>query len=32
MLIKKISLGKATGRNDHYMISMNGQKPKIGGN
>ena len=32
MVIKKISLGEATGRNGHYMISMNGQKPKIGGN
>ena len=30
-LIKKY-LGKATGHNDHYMINMGGQRPKIGGN
>ena len=32
MLIKKIFLGKATGHNDHYMINMDGQRPKIDGN
>ena len=32
MLIKKRSLGKATGHNDHLMINMGGQRPKIGGN
>ena len=29
---KKRFLGKATGHNDHYKISMGGQRPKIGGN
>ena len=29
---KKRFLGKATGHNDHYMINMSGQRPKIGGN
>ena len=29
---KKRFLGKATGHNDHYMINMGGQRPKIGGN
>ena len=24
--------GKATGKNDHYMINMGSQRPKIGGN
>ena len=25
-------IGKVTGHNDHYMINMGGQRPKIGGN
>ena len=25
-------LVKATSQNDHYMINMTGQRPKIGGN
>ena len=25
-------LGKATGRNDHHMVSVGGQRLKIGGN
>ena len=29
---KKTFLGKATGHNDHYMINMGGQRPKIDGN
>ena len=29
---KKIFLGKATGHNDHYMINMGAQRPKIGSN
>ena len=29
---KKRFLGKATSRNDHYMINMGGQRPKIGSN
>ena len=29
---KKRFLRKATGHNDHYMINMDGQRPKIGGN
>ena len=29
---KKRFLGKATGHNDHYMINMGSQRPKIGGN
>ena len=29
---KRRFLGKATGHNDPYMISMGGQMPKIGGN
>ena len=29
---KRRFLGNATGHNDHYMISMGGQMPKIGGN
>ena len=29
---KKRFLGKATGHNDHYMINMGIQQPKIGGN
>ena len=29
---KKRFLGKVTGHNDHYMINMGGQRPKIGGN
>ena len=32
ILKKKRFLGKATGHNDHYKISMGGQRPKIGGN
>ena len=32
MILKKRFLGKATGHNDHYKISMGGQRPKIGGN
>ena len=28
---KKRFLEKATGQNDHYMINMGGQRPKIGG-
>ena len=32
ILIKKRFVGKATGHNDHYMISMGSQRPKIGGN
>ena len=32
ILIKKRFLGKATGRNDHYLINMGGQKPKTEGN
>ena len=32
MVLIKIFLGKATGHNDHYMINMGGQRPKIGGN
>ena len=31
MIIKKF-LGKPSGQNDHYMINMGGQRPKIGGN
>ena len=30
-IIKRL-LGNATGHNDHYMINMGGQRPKIGGN
>ena len=29
---KKSFLGKATGHNDHCMINIGGQRPKIGGN
>ena len=29
---KKRSLGKATSHNDHRMINMGGQRPKIGCN
>ena len=29
---EKIFLGKVTGHNDHYMISMGGQRPKTDGN
>ena len=29
---KKRFLGKATSHNDHYMINMGGQRPKIGSN
>ena len=29
---KKTFHGKATGHNDHYMINMSGQRPKIDGN
>ena len=29
---KKRFLEEATGHNDHYMINMGGQRPKIGGN
>ena len=29
---EKRFLGKAAGHNDHYMIHMGGQKPKIGSN
>ena len=29
---KKKPLGNATSRNDHYMINMGGQRPKIGSN
>ena len=32
ILIKKRSFEKATGHNDHNMINMGGQRPKIGGN
>ena len=32
IILKKRFLGKATGLNDHYMISMDGQRPKIGSN
>ena len=32
IIIIKIFLGKATSHNDHYMINMDGQRPKIGGN
>ena len=28
----KIFLGKATSHNDHYMINMGGQRPKISSN
>ena len=30
--INKRFLGKATGHNDHYMISMGSQRPKTGSN
>ena len=30
ILIKKRFLGKATGHNDHFMINMSDQRPKIG--
>ena len=30
-IIKRF-IGKSTGHNDHYMIKMGGQRPKIGGN
>ena len=29
---KRRFLGKANGHNDHYMINMGGQRPKIGRN
>ena len=29
---KKGFLGKVIDHNDHYMINMGGQRPKIGGN
>ena len=29
---KKRFLGKATGHNDHYMINIDSQRPKIGSN
>ena len=32
IIIIKRFLGKATGHNDHYMINMGSQRPKIGGN
>ena len=32
IILKKRFLGKATGHNDHYWISISGQKPKTGGN
>ena len=32
IIIKKRFLGKTTGHNDHYMINMGGQRPKIGSN
>ena len=32
ILIKKRFLGKATGHNDHYIINVGDQRPKIGGN
>ena len=32
ILMKKRFIGKATGHNDHYMINMGGQRPKIGDN
>ena len=32
IIIKEIFLGKATGHNDHYMMNMGDQRPKIGGN
>ena len=31
-IIKKIFLGKATSHNDHYIIDMGSQRPKIGSN
>ena len=31
ILVKRF-LGKATGHNDHYMVNMGGQRPKIGSN
>ena len=30
--ILKTFLGKSTGHDDHYMMSLGGQRPKIGGN
>ena len=30
--IYKIFMGKATGHNDHYIINMGSQRPKIGSN
>ena len=32
VIIIKRFLGKATNHNDHYMINVGGQRPKIGGN
>ena len=32
VLIKKIFLGKATRHNDHYMINVDSQRLKFGGN
>ena len=32
LIKKKGFIGKGTGHNDHYMINMGGQRPKIGGN
>ena len=30
--MKKRFLGKATGHNDHHMMNMGSQRPKIGSN
>ena len=30
--MKKRFLGKATGHNDHHMMNIGGQRPKIGSN
>ena len=32
IIIKEIFIGKATGHNDHHMMNMGDQRPKIGGN
>ena len=32
MTVIKRLLGKVTGHNDHYIINMGGQRPKIDGN
>ena len=28
----RMAVSEATGQNDHYMINMDGQRPKTGGN